>query len=154
MGMEVLPLDIRTDIYKRACLMELKERDRPFTDVYYTFRFMDGSLIVEKESDIREHPKEFLRVLNAKICYLMDKVIDSAIEDANHDEEYVQLDPYDDYELMDDIIEEHLENYKNDLKIEYHAISVNTGVILDYRETHIDTDEVRPIDSVLRDLMA
>jgi len=51
--MEVLPLDIRTDIYKRACLMELKERDRPFTDVYYTFRFMDGSLIMEKESVIR-----------------------------------------------------------------------------------------------------
>jgi len=84
----------------------------------------------------------------------MDRAIDSAIEDASHDEEYVQLDPYEDDELMDDIIEEHLENYKNDLKIEYHAISVNTGVILDYRETHIDTDEVRPIDSVLRDLMA
>lgn len=152
--METLPLDIRTDIYKRACLMEMGEKARPFTDVYYTFLFMDGSIIVEKESVIRKFPKEFLVRLNDKVNYISDRVIDSAIEDASHDEDYVQLDPYEDDELMDDIIEDYLENYKNELKIEFYVRAVNTGVLLDYRETHIDTDESRPLDAVLRDLMA
>ena len=152
--METLPLDIRTDIYKRACLLEMGEKARPFTDVYYTFLFMDGSLIVEKESALRKDPKGFLVRLNDKVCYLLESVIDTAIDDASHDEEYVQLDPEEDDELMDEIIEEYLENYKNDLKIEFYVRTTNTGVLLDYRNTHIDTDSLRPLDSVLRDLMA
>jgi len=151
--MEVLPLDIRNDIFKRACMMELMERARPFTDVYYTFLFMDGTIIREKESTVRKNCKEFLTLLSDKVCSTSERVIDDAIEDASYDVEYVSLDPIEDEEQMNEIIDVYLENYKEELKIEYSVHTVKSKRLLESRETYIDVDSRRALDDVLRELM-